>query len=115
MGAVAYSTAQRKSRDGKRRTDMIQVQKAFEQYYADNNSTYAACSTMASAEYMPGGLPSDPLAATQGDYDCNATSTEYCACALLEDTGTGNANDPGASSICGFAGGGNYFCVTSLQ
>lgn len=112
MGAVAFSTAQRKSRDSKRRSDMTQMQKAFEQYFADNTG-YDTCANMATSQYMPGGLPSDPLP-TQS-YICNASATSYCACAELEDTASGNADDPGASTTCSFAGGGAYFCVTNLQ
>jgi prepilin-type N-terminal cleavage/methylation domain-containing protein len=95
MGAVAFSTAQRKGRDSKRRSDMLQMQKAFEQYFADTG-VYATCATMAVAKYMPGGLPSDPKP-TQS-YTCSGDANGYCACSLLEDTGKGNANAPSGTA-----------------
>ena len=112
MGAVAFSTAQRKSRDAKRRADMQQIQKGFEQYYADNGSVYSTCAAMSVAAYLPGGLPTDPLASQT--YICNGDATGYCACAALEDTGGGNAGAPTEVS-CNFAAGGDYYCTTSLQ
>jgi prepilin-type N-terminal cleavage/methylation domain-containing protein len=110
MGAVAFSTAQKKGRDSKRRSDIQQMQKAFEQYYSDNG-VYATCATMASSTYMPGGLPTDPKPGQS--YTCSGSATAFCACALLEYSGTGNANAP-AGTTCNFAAG-NYFCSTNLQ
>ena len=48
MGAVAFATVQQRGRDAKRRADMQGIQKAFEQYNAVNSS-YEACSTMATS------------------------------------------------------------------
>lgn len=114
MGTVAFTTAQRKGRDSKRRSDMQQMQKAFEQYYAENGS-YDTCGTMA-ASMMPGGLPSDPQPVPTAPYNtgtgCDATA--YCVCALLEDTGTGNAGAPTGVN-CAYAGGGDYYCASNLQ
>lgn len=108
MGTVAFATAQQRGRDSRRRADIQQMQKGFEQYYADNGS-YEACATMDDAAYFPGGLPTDPR---PGDsYTCSGSTTGYCACALLEDTGSGNASD----TNCTFASGGNYVCVSNLQ
>ncbi|NCN03639.1 MAG: type II secretion system protein [Candidatus Pacebacteria bacterium] len=111
MGAVAFTTAQQRGRDSKRRGDMQAIQKAFEQYYAENTGYDATCSTMAIA-HMPGGLPSDPKSSES--YSINCTTATYCACALLEDSTSGNANLPAGSS-CNFASGGSYYCVNNLQ
>lgn len=108
MGTVAFSTAQQRGRDSKRRADMQQLQKAFEQYNADNGS-YESCANMADAQYLPGGLPTDPRPAN--NYTCTGSATTYCACAQLEDIGSGNATD----ASCSFAQSGNYYCVSSLQ
>lgn len=114
MGTVAFATAQKKSRDARRRADMKVMQDAFEQYFADN-TTYAACNTMGAVEYVPSGLPVDPKNTGGYVYECNGAANTYCACALLEGEGTGNANDPAGSSTCGYAAGGDYYCVGNLQ
>lgn len=110
LGAVAFSTAQQKGRDAKRRGDMQAVQSAFEQYYAANLGYNTDCNTMANA-HMPGGLPQDPRPGQSYTYNCNpAGQYEYCLCAGLE-TGGGNSNDDG----CSWSEGGDYFCVVNLQ
>lgn len=117
MGAVAFSTAQRQGRDAKRRADMKALQGAFEQYYAENNSSYGAnCAAMAVSPYIPSGMPVDPQSPNL-DYTCtlNVNLTSYCSCAELENVGTGNANSAGAAGVCSFATGGNFYCVTNLQ
>lgn len=116
MGTVAFSTAQRKARDSKRRSDMQQIQKAFEQYYADNGTYAATCATMASATYMPGGLPTDPKNVSPNVYNTSTAcaTTDYCVCGVMESAGSGNANAP-SGSTCSFASGGSYYCVKNLQ
>lgn len=112
MGAVAFSTAQTRGRDSKRRSDVQQMQKAFEQYYAQNG-TYADCATMAT-DTMPGGLPTDPKPShTAYNTSSACSATGYCVCALLEDTGSGNADAP-TGSTCAF-GAGDYTCASNLQ
>lgn len=119
IGTVAFTTAQQKSRDSRRRSDVKAMQDAFEQYKADTG-TYDTCSAMASYDagsgpIMPGGLPADPK--NSGDYIYN-TSTgcsadTYCVCAFLE-SGTGNADAPTAAT-CSYNSGGPYYCLTNLQ
>lgn len=111
MGAVAFTTAQKRGRDSKRRGDMQAIQKAFEQYYADNGSYSTTCSTMAT-DYMPGGLPSDPKNGQA--YTSSCAAAEYCYCAELEDAGSGNA-DALTGTPCNFASAGDYYCVSNLQ
>ncbi len=114
IGASAFSTAQKKSRDARRSGDLKAVQNAFEQYYAANSSSYAACNTMAS-QLVSGAMLTDPK--TSAAYICtvDATTTRYCVCALLDNAGEGNASTAGAGGVCAYAAGGNYFCVSSLQ
>ncbi|QQG43927.1 MAG: prepilin-type N-terminal cleavage/methylation domain-containing protein [Candidatus Roizmanbacteria bacterium] len=40
VGAVSYSTAQKKARDAKRRSDLKTVQNCMEQYYTTNSYQY---------------------------------------------------------------------------
>jgi prepilin-type N-terminal cleavage/methylation domain-containing protein len=111
MGAVAFTTAQQRGRDSRRRGDMQAIQKAFEQYYAENTGYSSTCSTMADA-HMPGGLPDDPQ--TSEAYSIGCSATEYCVCASLEDTGAGNADAP-TRSTCNYNSAGTYYCVSNLQ
>jgi len=112
MGAVAFTTAQQKGRDSKRRGDMKAIQNAFEQYYADNNSSYlASCSGMASG-YMVGALPTDPKPSLSYTLSCPDTST-YCVCAFLEDAGTGNSDV--ADCSYGSSSSQDYICANNLQ
>ena len=106
MGVVSYSSAQRKTRNSKRRGDVKAIQTAWEQYYADNSSAYPATCTI-SATYMPSGLPTDPK--PPAVYAGTCTASTYCFCGLLESE-TGNASN----ASCGY-GAGNYFCVSNLQ
>lgn len=115
MGAVAFSTAQRKSRDSKRQSDIKVIQNGFEQYYADNGSYASAaqgCNAMYAATYFPAGAPNDPQ--TAANYDCGTDTGGYCVCATLEDVGTGNASGR-TNNTCTFAAGDDLFCVTNLQ
>jgi prepilin-type N-terminal cleavage/methylation domain-containing protein len=109
LGAVAFSTAQKKGRDAKRRGDMKAVQNAFEQYYAQNNTYALNCETMWTGTQSTGSLPTDPVPTKSYSLSC-LSATTYCACAWLDETGTGNAAD----ASCTF-GAGDYFCVTNLQ
>ncbi len=111
MGTVAFSTAQKRGRDSKRRGDVKAMQAAFEQYYAQNDGVYgASCADMSTSEYLPGGQPTDPQ--TGASYSCTTTASTYCACALLEDVGGGNSSD----AACSFSGvNATHFCVSNLQ
>jgi len=111
IGATAFSTAQKKGRDARRRADIKQYQTAFEQYYSQNNS-YGTCAAMES-EFV-GLAPTDPK--TGLGYDCtvNASNSSYCVCATLDNTSSGNATG-GTAGVCTFSSGGTDFCVESLQ
>jgi prepilin-type N-terminal cleavage/methylation domain-containing protein len=107
LGASAYSVAQQKGRDARRQGDIKQMQNAFEQYYAANDSVYDACNIMAASTFPAGSLPTDPKAGSS--YTCEGDVASYCACAELE-SGTGNSS----SSDCAYAAG-DFFCVSNLQ
>lgn len=115
MGMAAYSTAQKKSRDARRKGDIKQVQNAFEQYYAANASVYASCTTMAAAN-IQGGMPNDPKNSGVNVYTCtvDTTNNTYCICARLENAGTGNASANSANGVCTY-GTGDYYCTSNLQ
>lgn len=106
LGTVSYSSAQKKGRDSRRKSDLRAIQNAWEQYYADTNGVYpVSCSV--SATYLPAGLPTDPKGGAS--YNGSCTSATYCFCATLEQGG-GNATN----TSCTF-GSGTYHCVKNLQ
>ncbi len=109
LGAVAFTTAQQKGRDARRRGDLKAAQSAFEQYYSENTTYNASCSTM-TTDIMPGGLPVDPKNSDPYIYDYSCTVDDYCVCAELENE-TGNAS----ATDCSNWTAGDYFCVTNLQ
>ncbi len=95
LSTVSYSTAQKKSRDAKRKEDLRSIHNALEQYYAicgyqyptpvsDANGNYYAsviCPTPTQA-IMPT-VPTDPKGPTP--YYCNpCNANEYKICANLE-------------------------------
>lgn len=118
LGTVAFNTAQKKSRDSRRRADIKAMQDAFEQYRADNVE-YDDCTSMAtfdagSGQIMPGGLPVDPKNSGSNVYNtadgCDVGG--YCVCALMESS-SGNADAP-TTNTCNF-GTGSYYCLSNLQ
>jgi len=101
----SYSTAQKSSRDQRRKEDLSFLQHAFEQYYTDNVSAYSATCDPGTV-YLPSGAPDDPK--TGDPYSMVCTTSTYCICAGLE-SAVGNA-----STDCSGVEG-NYFCVYNTQ
>ena len=123
VSVVSYSSAQKKGRDSRRRSDMKALQNAWEQYYADHNANYPSdCefsetgqTGLISATYLPAGLPVDPKTGTAygsvaGWSSCSEAA--YCFCAGLEgevNTKTDCSDNPPPSGFSGLD------CVRSLQ
>ena len=121
VGSVAFSNAQKKGRDSRRKSDIKALQNAFEQYHA-TNGTYSTCENMA-ATTVSGGLSavSDPQPNKSYSCSINSTSTAYCVCAELE-TGGGNAQGLPTNGVCDWndpndtnTNDGSYFCARNLQ
>jgi len=102
VGTVAYSSAQKKARDSRRRGDLKAIQNALEQYYADNTAypslTYGDGEF---ATYISGGIvPTDPKDGSV----YNATtysSSAYTICADLAQDGRGASDADGdIDDIC---------------
>jgi prepilin-type N-terminal cleavage/methylation domain-containing protein len=107
IGVASYTLAQKQSRDARRRGDVRAVREAWEQYYADNSSSYPSGCSIAST-YLPGGLPEDPKTGDSYEVSCSATS--YCFCAGLEGS-TGNSDES-----CDYtATTKTHFCVSNVQ
>lgn len=92
MGLSSYSTAQKKGRDAKRKSDIKEIQGALEQYYSVCGYTYptptgtfysAIICTTPSIAIMPA-VYSDPRGITP--YYCSGTcgTTGYTICTGLE-------------------------------
>lgn len=65
MGAASYSTAQKKSRDAKRKADIKAIHDAFEQYYAICGYAYpttlgASVACTSPATTLMSTVPTDP-------------------------------------------------------
>lgn len=129
IGTISYSTAQTRSRDARRRSDVENIGKALEQYYAANSAVYPMDDDCTGYEtYLASGAPTDPkygfeyadsVANTRsGDSSgfCEATGTTFCLCIQLETDDTGNAYGR-SGSTCTWSGTGdkNYYCVQNLQ
>lgn len=94
MGLSSFSTAQKKGRDAKRKSDMKEVQNALEQYYSVCGYKYplptgsfytpVICTTPGVSIAIMPTIPSDPRGITP--YYCSGTcdSTNYTVCAGLE-------------------------------
>ena len=108
-GIVSYGSAQKKSRDSKRRADLKSIQNGFEQYYADKEEYPAACNDIETdMTYLPGGIPTDPKPGWTYSNSCDVT--QYCFCTQLE----AGAYNSGAN--CNYqADPKTLYCVSSLQ
>jgi prepilin-type N-terminal cleavage/methylation domain-containing protein len=116
-GTVAFTNAQKSSRDARRETDMRTISQAFEQHYLQNANQYASTCTDMAANLSTGSLPTDPKGNVA--YSCTptgvsgTTATGYCVCAALEQVGKGNATDANCTYGTGVTA--NYFCVSQNQ
>ncbi len=92
LGAISYSTAQKKSRDAKRKGDLKTIQNSLEQYYSVCGYNYPTpnagivdpivCTTPPATNILPT-VPVDPKTVTP--YPCaGCTTAAYQLCATLE-------------------------------
>lgn len=109
VGAGAYFASIKTGRDTQRKGDLKQIQKAFEQYFADSGDMYPSSCTVGPL-YLPQGMPKDPN--TGLVYAGTCTATTYCICASME---SGNSGNSTTSDCTAFANSGSYFCVNNLQ
>jgi prepilin-type N-terminal cleavage/methylation domain-containing protein len=111
LGVAAYSTAQRKSRDARRQSDIKALQSGFEQFRAMRNDYPLSWNDADDSSIFPSGLPSDPRTGTE--YLSQFSVDAYCICAQLE-ASTGNASAVPATTSCSY-GAGDYYCLSNLQ
>lgn len=115
LGTASFTTAQKKSRDARRREDMKMLQTAMEQVYANNAAKYPTGTAGLTQTYLPGGIPRDPKGGSSYSLSFDsANGTGYCFCATLENN-DGNAS--GATNFtCNYVlSSGSQYCVSNLQ
>jgi prepilin-type N-terminal cleavage/methylation domain-containing protein len=121
IGTVAYTSAQGRARDSRRRGDVEALGKSLEQYYAANISYPAATDCTGYSDYLAGSSPIDPKtgAGYITDGDCAADGSAFCLCATMEVTGSGNAYaKSGSQTACSWSsnsGTKDYYCVQNQQ
>ena len=116
--SVSFATGQKRSRDTKRRADLLAVQQSLEQCFALNNEypltagvvfgSGLSCGTQTTMNQVP----VDPK--NSGSYvyaySAAADQSSYCLCALLEQAASGNSDNS-----CNFTSGGDYLCSANQQ
>ncbi len=115
MGAVAYSTAQKKGRNAKRIGDMKAMQAAFEQYYASAGAYHDSEATMVGAVGLT--LPVE-IKPNHNAYYYDTQPTLYLVCAYLECDLGSNCSQGNFQEGVGFTNTGtnrSVFCAKNLQ
>lgn len=105
-----FMGARERARDSQRKSDLKQIQKAFEMYRQDQNppqypsslpqaNTCFSSSAGCTGNIYMNKFPSDPLPNRRYYYSVNNNSLTYTLCACLE-----NSADPEASTDCSVCG-----------
>jgi len=119
--SVSFSTAEKNTRDSRRKADIIAIQKSVEQCYVLENeypeTVVSGSSITCATKTTMTNVPEDPK--NSGSYvyayTVSADGLEYCMCGLLEKVGSGNADSFGASGLCSYLAGSDNFCVSNQQ
>ena len=118
LATVSYSTTQQAGRDARRKQDLVSMQNALEQFYSSEVPLYNYPNNDCSlaSEYMKSAWPEDPENSGQYIYTPLCRTTDYCICALMERTDSGNSS----SASCDFTNDKvgaevDYYCVENLQ
>lgn len=112
--SVAFSGAQERARDARRKQDMDAVQKALEQYYSLADSSYpSSCYSSGNtisydSTTIMESFPSDPKS-TMSYQSSGCDSDGYCYCAEME-----SADGNYGAADCSTAGT-DYYCVSQRQ
>lgn len=125
VGLTIYSAAEKAARDGKRISDIQEIQKGLEQFYAVNqsypdakaSSPYIDNTTSFYGYFENNTPPTDPLNTSSSHYvyaQCNSNK-DYVLCATTETSGKGNASAYDTSSCSFTSGSGSDYCVTQLS
>ena len=114
LAIVSFSSAQKKARDARRVQDLGLVQKAAEQYYMLNSSSYPTTFSSGTAWSVGGQtvLEAVPLDPKGVGYTATMAAASYCVCAYIEGQGGNSVN-----AACDFVSAGTkqYYCVKNQQ
>lgn len=121
-----FISIRQRARDGKRKSDISQIQAALEQYRADQGSYYTGTLTCGAAFTNPNNVsmiymkkvPCDPFTQTgqtyynSGNYYYNSDGTNYTIGACLENASDpqGTSSSPGGTGTCSSA---TYYVVNN--
>ena len=123
IGIALFANAQKGARDGKRISDLLEIQKSLEQYYIAGSRTYPTSAQYSGATFnnstyfSTGTIPTDPT--NSGGYVYTYRDTSVCGgqgyklCAQMESTGKGNASGIPADGCTMWSAGTTYYCVTN--
>jgi prepilin-type N-terminal cleavage/methylation domain-containing protein len=117
LGAVSYTTAQKKGRDSRRLGDMRAMSSVYEQYYSDPANSYqypTDCTAGPIAAYAPAGWPDDPKNSDPYVYSKDCSASGYCFCAFMEGE-NGNSSVAADATCSGLGGGTAFYCVKNQQ
>jgi len=119
LATVAYSSAQKKSRDSRRQADMKSIQSALEVYYSEASSpSFSYPTTCSDAEvYIKSTWPVDPINDGEFVYTEFCDTDSYYVCSKMEVSSKGNSVSlPTNADGTGHSWGvGDYYCVSNLQ
>lgn len=98
LGVVSYSTAQKKSRDARRLSDLQAVQDAYEQYYSICSFDYpnyvtlpTSIACVSPSETIMSSVPTDPLGDPYEIVAGNGATKTYTICPpIVRDVGNGD-------------------------
>src|SRR5260221_14568315 len=99
IGLTVYTQAQKAGRDAKRQSDIQEIQKALEQYYAINQTYPSTMSTLNSSYFPAGAVPTDPKGVSYTYTKCG-TAEQYVLCtpaSMMETCPSKNCNADGAA------------------
>lgn len=116
LGTAAYSTAQQKGRDARRKADIKAIQNGFEQYHAKTGAYPTTLVQANDLTIFPAGVPEDPKNTGESVYTINLSVDAFCICTLLESS-AGNSSalpNTGNETTCTY-GGGDFYCLSNLQ
>jgi len=113
VASASYGSAQKKARDTRRIEDLNGIQKALEQYYSINSSSYPNASDGKPSGLVPDYIQVWPANPKGSDYVYSVPSSGTYCVGVSMDSPVGNC---GSASCTGFVNsGGNFYCVKNQQ
>jgi prepilin-type N-terminal cleavage/methylation domain-containing protein len=122
MGSGAYMKSINRARDGQARTEISEIHKALELYYAVNGNyptleQYQAIGDFDNSTYFQSGsMPRSKILKDFYPYSYNLSTGVYCVCSHELEADPGNSADTACSYLdSGVLEDRPYFCMSSSQ